>query len=481
MNFRLIFRIIGIVLRYEALAMLPPLVIAATTKEPDLFAFIITIITLLIVSLFLTSIPLRKESLRVKEALTVVAFGWIVASLFGAMPFVISGYIPNFIDAYFETVSGLTTTGATILTDVEILPHGLLFWRSFTHWIGGMGILVLALAIMPSVGVGAFQLFKAESPGPISDKLVPKMKDTAKILYTAYLGITVLEVILLLLGGMSFYESLIHTFGTVGTGGFSTRNLSIGAFTYSPYIVVVITVFMIASGVNFSLYYELYKGRFKNIFRNSELKVYIGIIVISSLLIAFNLRGYYSNVLEALMHSFFQVGSIITTTGYATVDFDLWPSFSKTLLFFLMFVGGSAGSTGGSIKVVRLIMLFKLVRREVQKLLHPRAVIPIQFNGKIVQPDVIAGVSGFFFLYIVIFVVATLLLTFEDISFMSAASAVAATLGNVGPGFEAVGPIRNYAFFSPWAKLLMSLLMLFGRLELYTILVLLSPSHWSKN
>ncbi len=481
MNRRMILRIIGLVLRYEALAMIPPLIIAAVTKEPDLFAFIATTFTLLVTSIILTNIPLVKKTLKVKDALTVVAFAWILASAFGALPFVISGYIPSFVDAYFETVSGLTTTGATILTNVEILPHGLLFWRSFTHWIGGMGILVLALAIMPSVGVGAFQLFKAESPGPISDKLVPKMKDTAKILYTAYLGITALEVILLLLGGMSLYESLIHTFGTVGTGGFSTRNASIGAFNYSPYLVVVITIFMIASGVNFSLYYELYKGRFSNIFKNIEFRVYMSIIFVSSLLIAFNLRGYYTNILEALMHSFFQVGSIITTTGYATVDFDLWPSFSKTLLFFLLFVGGSAGSTGGAIKVVRIIMLFKLVKREIQKLLHPRAVIPIQFNGKIVQPDVIAGVSGFFFLYIVIFLVATLLLTFEDISFMSAASAAAATLGNVGPGFEAVGPIRNYAFFSPWAKLLMSMLMLFGRLELYTILVLLSPSHWSKN
>lgn len=481
MNYRMILHVIGLVLRYEALAMVPPLIIAAASKESDLFAFIVTTLVLLLASMVLSNIQITEKKLKVKDALTVVTFGWIAAAAFGALPFVISGFIPNFIDAYFETVSGLTTTGATVLTNIEILPKGLLFWRSFTHWIGGMGILVLALAIMPSIGVGAFQLFKAESPGPVSDKLVPKMKDTAKILYTAYLGITVLETIFLLLGGMSLYEALIHTFGTVGTGGFSNRNASIGAFTYSPYLIVVITVFMIASGVNFSLYYELYKGRFKNIFKNTEFKVYLGIICISSLLIAYNLRGYYGNPFESLMHSFFQVGSIVTTTGYATVDFDLWPSFSKTLLFFLMFVGGSAGSTGGSIKVVRLILLFKLIQREIQKLLHPRAVLPVQFNGKIVSADVIAGVSGFFFLYIVIFAISTLLLTFENISFMSAASAVAATLGNVGPGFEAVGPIQNYSFFSPWAKILMSLLMLFGRLELYTIIVLLSPSHWSKN
>lgn len=481
MNIRLIIRVIGLVLRYLALAMLPSLIIALIGNEDDLFAFIVSILLTLLVSMVMTQVPVVNTTLRVKEALTVVTLGWVFASAFGALPFIISGYIPNFIDAYFETVSGLTTTGASILTNIEVLPHGLLFWRSFTHWIGGMGILVLALAIMPSVGVGAFQLFKAESPGPISDKLVPKMKDTAKILYTVYLGITLLQVFLLWLGGMSLFESLIHTFGTVGTGGFSTRNASIGAYLSTPYIVVVITLFMIASGVNFSLYYDLYKRRFLTVFKNSELRIYLTIVLISSILIAFNIRSAYNSMTESFMHSFFQVSSIITTTGYATTNFDLWPSFSKTLLFFLMFVGGSAGSTAGSIKVVRLIMLFKLVRREVQKLLHPRAIVPIQFNGKLVQPDVIAGVSGFFFLYLILFAGGTLILSLEDISFISAASAVAVTLGNIGPGFELVGPVNNYSFFSPWAKVMLSFLMLFGRLELYTIIVLLTPTHWSKH
>jgi len=378
---------------------------------------------------------------------------------------------------FFETVSGLTTTGATIINDIEVLPKGILFWRSFTHWLGGMGILVLTLAILPAIGVGGFQIFKAESPGPVSDKLVPRMKDTAKILYTAYLGITILQTVLLYFGGMSLYEALVHTFGTVGTGGFSTRNASVGAF--NSYIQVTIAIFMIASGINFSLYYDLYKGRWKQVIKNSELKFYLSIIAIATILITINLNGkIYTTITETFKHALFQVGTIITTTGYATVDFDQWPTFSKGILFALMFVGGCAGSTGGSIKNIRLLILFKLVRREISKILHPRAFIPVKINNKSISPDVTASVASFFFLYMLLFIVGTLLISLEGIGLISAASSVAATLGNIGPGFELVGPSQTYSHFSIPSKLLFSLLMLFGRLELFTVFILLMPSFW---
>ena len=301
----------------------------------------------------------------------------------------------------------------------------------------------------------------------------------AKILYTAYLGLTVLQTLMLMFGGMNLYEALIHTFGTVGTGGFSTRNASVGAFD-SRYIFWVIAIFMMASGVNFSLYYELYRGRLGSIFKNIEFKVYIGILLVATLLIFINISGLYASAFDALTHAFFQVSSITTTTGYGTTDFELWPDFSKTILFILMFVGGSAGSTGGSIKVIRLIILFKLVKREVQKLLHPRALVPVQLNGKMLTSDVIAGVSGFFFLYMILFATGTLLISLENIGFMSAASSVAATLGNIGPGFDFVGPTQTYALFSSPSKWLLTFMMLFGRLELFTMFLLITQRYCKK-
>lgn len=480
MNYGMIAKVIGSLLIFEAVALIPSLGISFFYGQPDFNAFLKTIILILIFGYSMTKLKVKSKQIKTKEALTIVTLGWVVVSIFGALPFVFSGSIPNFVDAFFETVSGLTTTGATVIDDIEILPKGILFWRSLMHWIGGMGILVLALAVMPTLGVGAFQIFKAESPGPISDKLVPKMKDTAKILYIAYLGITVIETILLLFGGMSLFEALIHTFGTVGTGGFSTRNASIGAFN-SRYIFTVITIFMVASGVNFSLYYELYKGRLRNIANNIEFRVYIGIFLFVSLIISLNLIGHYESVLDAFQHGFFQVASIMTTTGYGTTDFNLWPSFSKALLFFLMFVGGSAGSTGGSIKVIRLVILFKLVKREFVKFLHPRAMVPIELNGKMLSSDVIANVTGFFFLYLLLFITGTLFISLENVDFLTAASAVAASIGNIGPGFEMVGPTQTYSFFSAPSKIVLSIMMLFGRLELFTIFLLLTPKHWKKH
>lgn len=479
MNYGTILKVIGNLIVFEAFALVAPLGISFYYGSSDLQAIINTIIILLVVGYPLTKLKVTRQHVRTKEAIAIVTLGWFVVSAFGALPFMFSGALPSFTDAFFETVSGLTTTGATVITNIEILPEGLLFWRSFLHWIGGMGILVLALAIMPTIGVGAFQIFKAETPGPIADKIAPKMRDTAKILYTAYLGITIIETILLMLGGMSLYDALIHTFGTVGTGGFSNYNSSIGHFN-SYYIYTVISVFMIMSGVNFSLYYDLYRGKIRNIFKNVEFKVYISIILASTLLVYLNISGTYATDFQDFIQSLFQVSSMMTTTGYATTNFDLWPDFSKAILFILMFVGGSAGSTGGSIKVIRLIILFKLIKREVQKLLHPRATLPVQLNGKMLTADVISSVTGFFFLYMLLFAGGTLLISFENIGLLSAASAVAATLGNIGPGFDFVGPTQTYALFSVPSKWILSFMMLFGRLELFTLFLLMTPSYWRK-
>lgn len=479
MNFGMVLKVIGNLIIYESFALIAALGIAFYYDGSDVYPFIQTIIIMLAIGYPLAKLKPKSKQIKTKEAISIVTFGWFTVAAFGALPFMFSGALPSFTDAFFEAVSGLTTTGATVISDVEILPKGLLFWRSFMHWIGGMGILVLTLAIMPTIGVGAFQIFKAESPGPISDKIAPKMRDTAKILYTAYLGITVIQTILLMLGGMDLYNALIHTFGTVGTGGFSNLNASIGGFN-SLYIYFVISIFMIASGVNFALYYELYRGRIGNILKNVEFKVYISIIAVTTFLVFVNLLGFYDSLLDTFSHSLFQVASVITTTGYSTTNFDLWPDFSKTILFILMFVGGSAGSTGGSIKVIRLIILFKLVKREVSKLLHPRALVPIQLNGKMLTSDVIASVTGFFFLYMLIFAVGTLLISIENIGILSAASAVAATLGNIGPGFDFVGPTNTYAMFSNFSKWVLSFMMLFGRLELFTMFLLITPSYWKK-
>ena len=479
MNYGTVLKVIGNLIVFEAFALVAPLGISFYYGSSDLQAIINTIIILLVVGYPLTKLRVVRQQVRTKEAIAIVTLGWFVVSAFGALPFMFSGALPSFTDAFFETVSGLTTTGATVITDIEILPEGLLFWRSFLHWIGGMGILVLALAIMPTIGVGAFQIFKAETPGPIADKIAPKMRDTAKILYTAYLGITVIETILLMLGGMTLYDALIHTFGTVGTGGFSTYNSSVGHFN-SYYIYTVISIFMIMSGVNFSLYYDLYRGKIKNIFSNLEFKVYISIIFAATLLVYLNISGTYATDFQDFIQSLFQVSSIMTTTGYATANFDLWPDFSKAVLFILMFVGGSAGSTGGSIKVIRLIILFKLIKREVQKLLHPRATLPVELNGKMLTADVISSVTGFFFLYMLLFAGGTLLISFENIGLISAASAVAATLGNIGPGFDFVGPTQTYALFSMPSKWILSFMMLFGRLELFTLFLLMTPSYWRK-
>jgi trk system potassium uptake protein TrkH len=474
----MIFKILGFLLMIIAASMIPSLLISGFTRQDDLVAFIASILITLIIGFALSRIRVNKKNIKAKEGFAIVTLGWLFASILGALPFFISGYIPSYVDAFFETVSGFTTTGATILTDIEILPMGLLFWRSFTHWLGGMGILVVAVAALPLMGAGGFQVFKAESPGPIADKIAPRIKDTAKILYTTYIIISLAEFILLMFGGMSAFDAAVHTFGTLGTGGFSSSNSSIGSFN-SSYIFIVISIFMIMSGTNFSLYYSLYRGKWRDVLKNSEFRFYLGILFVSVLAITIdNNIHLYHDLFNSFRHSLFQASSIMTTTGYTTVDYEQWSTFSKGILFMLMFIGGSAGSTGGSIKVIRILALLKLMKREFTKLLHPRAVVSVKFGNQALSEDTLLNISSFFMLYMTIFVVGSVLISLEDIGIIGATSAVAATLGNVGPGFGFVGPTHTYANFSDFSKLLLSFFMLLGRLELFTVLALLTPTFW---
>lgn len=477
MNYGIVLRVLGILLIIEGFLMIPSLLISFYSQGPDLKAFAIGIILAFFLGIILSRKKAKNPSISAREGLAIVSFGWIFASLIGAIPLYISQATPTYIEAFFEIVSGFTTTGASVISNVEALPKGILFWRSFTHWIGGMGILVFTVALLPALGIGGFQIFKAESPGPIASKVAPRIKDTAKILYSTYFIITIIQVILLLFGGMSIFESLTHSFGTVGTGGFGIRNSSLGS--YSSYIQMVVGVFMILSGVNFSLYYSLFKGNLKDAWYNEELRLYLAIILFATIGISFNLYlTNYSSFGISARDSFFQVGSIITTTGYSTADFDLWPDFSKGILLLLMFIGGSAGSTAGGMKVIRILIMFKLIRREITKIFHPRAIIRLKNDDKLISNEVVAGIYSFIALYLVIFALGTLLVSLEGVNLESAASSVIATLSNIGPGLGFVGPTRSFAGYSQATKLLLSFFMLLGRLEFFTIIALFAPRTW---
>ncbi len=480
MNYGIVRRVLGSILILESILMMPSLLIALYTNQVDKMAFLSTILLTGIVGYFLFRSKNYKKHINAKEGLTIVSLSWILISLFGAIPLYISGSTPTYIDALFEIVSGFTTTGATVIGNVEILPMGILFWRSFTHWIGGMGILVFTLALLPALGIGGFQIFKAESPGPIAGKIAPRLKDTAKILYVTYFTFTVAQVVLLKFGGMTWFESLVYTFGTVGTGGFATMNGSVGAYS-STYIHLVIGSFMVLSGVNFSLYYSLLKGKIKDVFKDEELRLYFIIIFIAVAVIGLNLlRTSYSSIGLAFRDSFFQVSSIITTTGYSTANFDIWPTFSKGILLLLMFVGASAGSTAGGMKVIRILVILKLIKREILKIFHPRAVIPVKINGKVLPNETIAGIYSFTGLYIILFALSTILVSLEGVSLESAISSVAATLGNIGPGLGFVGPTTTFDGYSQISKAFFSVLMLLGRLELFTVIALFAPKNWRK-
>lgn len=480
MNFRMIFKSLGIVLSIEGLCMIPALVIALISMQSDVTAFLVTISILLVIGLVMWKTPIKTTNIYARDGFAMVALGWILVSIFGAIPFVISGAIPSVVDAVFESVSGFSTTGSSILEEIENLPKGILFWRSFTHWMGGMGVLVLTLAILPSAGANTIHIMKAESTGPTPGRIVPKIGQTAKILYTIYVVLTAIQVVFLLAGGMSFYDALIHSFGTAATGGFSNKNASVGAFN-SVYIEVVITVFMLIFGVNFALYYQVIRGNFRSIVKDEEFRLYFGIVVAAIVLITVDITGKtVQTIWEGLRYSSFQVGSIITTTGYATADFNLWPVFSKCLLVILMFMGASAGSTAGGIKCIRVLLLFKVIRREVVKIIHPRSVYTVKIGGKVVEEETISGIMAFFFVYISIFAASTLVVSLDGKDIVTSATAAIACISNIGPGLEAIGPIGNFSGFSDLSKIVLSFCMIIGRLEIYPILLMLAPSFWKR-
>lgn len=478
MNYRLILQTIGKILLIEALLMVFPLVVNFIYQEENLFAFALTISISMVVGTLLMMVKPKNKSMFIREGFVIVGLAWIVMSLFGALPFTLSGEIPHYIDALFETISGFTTTGASILNDVEAMSKSMLFWRSFTHWIGGMGVLVFVLAILPNSEGQNIYLLKAESTGPQVGKLVSKVRFTARILYIIYFGITLLEVVLLLLGKNSLFDSIVMSFGTAGTGGFGIYADSVGGFNI--YSQVVIAVFMMIFGINFNLYYLAIVGKVKQAIKSEELRWYLGIILMSTIMITINLMVNLNQTFGiALKDAYFQVSSILTTTGFATVDFNLWPTFSKIILITIMFIGGCAGSTGGGIKVSRIVILFKSLKREIQKLLHPNSVSPVKMEGELVESNVVKGVIVYFAFIIVLLFLGTLLVSFDGLDFTSTFTGVIACINNIGPGLNLVGPMGNFDCFSYFSKIVLSILMLVGRLEVYPILILFLPKTWT--
>ncbi len=478
MNYRIVLYTLGLVLNFEAAFMLLPFLCGVIFKEQEAFCFILCAVLCAVCGVALTLKRPKNKTIYSKEGFVIVAFSWIVMSIFAALPFVISNSIPSFVNALFETVSGFTTTGATILGDIESLPKCMLFWRSFTHWIGGMGVLVFLMSVMPISGGNNLYLMKAESPGPSVTKLVPRVKTSAKLLYEIYAVMTVIEMIFLVCGGVSVFEAITLSFSTAGTGGFSVLNSS--AADYSSYVQIVLTVFMVLFGVNFTVYYLIIARRFKEALHSEELKAYIGIILCSSLIICFNIRGMFGSTAEALKHSVFQVASVITTTGFATVDFDKWPSFSKSILILIMFIGACAGSTGGGMKVSRIIIALKSVVKELKIMAHPKTTHKIAMDSRLIEHDVIRSVNVYIVSYAVIFIISMLIVSIDNFSFATNFTAVATTMNNVGPGLEAVGPVCNFDGFSTLSKVIFIIDMLIGRLEIFPILVLFSPYTWKR-
>ncbi len=484
MKTKLILHVLVILLAVIGLFMLIPAGIALFYGETESFkAFVFPVLALIPVvgAVYAATRSNRNRTMSPRDGFMLVSLSWISASALGALPFYLSGAIPSYTDAYFETMSGFTTTGASILTAIEGLPYSILFWRSLTHWLGGMGIVVLTVAIFPLLGIGGLQLLKAEAPGPSVDKITPKITHTAKYLWFIYLGLTLVETILLMFGGMNLFDALTHSFGTMATGGFSTKNASVG-FYDSAYIHWVITIFMVMAGLNFALYFKLITGRIRDVLIDTEMKAYLGIFALASLLITVSLvqNGVFEGFGEGLQYAAFQVASIITTTGYATTDFDLWPAFSKIILFLMMFIGGCAGSTGGGIKVVRIVTLFKLAVRELKMLIYPRSVFHLRLNRMVVKKDIISVITGFVFLYVFSLLVTTTVVAAGGYDILTSFSTALVTVGNIGPGFNLVGPTMNYHFFQPAIKWFLSLAMMMGRLEIYTVMVLFTPWFWKK-
>lgn len=483
MNVKNISRTVGLILLITGIFQIFPLLIAVIDHEPrNILAYIESLCLILLVgSALLLFSRGGNRMFSAQEGFAATGLSWIFMSAFGALPFFLSGQIPSYVDAFFEMVSGFTTTGASILTDVEALSRCNLFWRSFSHWLGGMGVLVFLLAVVPGArkngGTGIY-LMRAESPGPSVDKLTPHLRQTAMILYGIYILLTALCIVCLLLGGMPVFDSFCIAFGTAGTGGFAIKNSSMGGYSY--FLQTVVTVFMFLFGVNFSLYYMLLLRKFKAVFKNEELRLYFGIAAGSIILIAINISRMYNTVYEAVHHAAFQVVSIMTTTGYGTVDFEQWPAFSKAILLSLMFIGASAGSTGGGLKVSRVLLLMKSIRRTIRKALHPRRVQPVYMDGRAVSEEVCDNVNAYLAIYCVILVLSFAIISVDGFSIGTNFSAVASCFNNIGPGFELVGATQNFSIYSDLSKIILSLDMLLGRLEIFPLLLLLSPDTWSR-
>ena len=483
MNVKSISRTVGLILLITGIFQLFPLLIAVIDHEPrNILAYIESLCLILLVGSALLLFSRGGNSMfSAQEGFAATGLSWIFMSAFGALPFFLSGQIPSYVDAFFEMVSGFTTTGASILTDVEALSRCNLFWRSFSHWLGGMGVLVFLLAVVPGArkngGTGIY-LMRAESPGPSVDKLTPHLRQTAIILYGIYILLTALCIVCLLLGGMPVFDSFCIAFGTAGTGGFAIKNSSMGGYSY--FLQTVVTVFMFLFGVNFSLYYMLLLRKFKAVFKNEELRLYFGIAAGSIVLIAINISRMYNTVYESVHHAAFQVVSIMTTTGYGTVDFEQWPAFSKAILLSLMFIGASAGSTGGGLKVSRVLLLMKSIRRTIRKALHPRRVQPVYMDGRAVSEEVCDNVNAYLAIYCVILVLSFAIISVDGFSIGTNFSAVASCFNNIGPGFELVGATQNFSIYSDLSKIILSLDMLLGRLEIFPLLLLLSPDTWSR-
>lgn len=480
MNYFAMARLLGLLIAFIGFTMLLPVFWAVYFDEKEWNELALSsFITISAGGILFGLGSLKRQKIFRKEAIAIVGLGWLFSAGFGALPFVITGAIPHYVDAFFETMSGFTTTGSTILADIESLPKSVLFWRSFTHWLGGMGIVVLFIAILPVLGTGGRFMYHSEVPGLAPETLTPRIKETAGILWKIYLGFTVAETTFLMLCGMNLYEALCHTFGTLATGGFSTKNASIAHFNSVP-IEVIIIVFMFLAGTNFSLHFKTLRRKTIVYFKDPEWRAYSFILATAIIIMTVDLwiNKFYSSPLSALRYASFQVISIMTTTGYTTADFDRWTPAAKTMLIVLMFIGACAGSTGGAIKVIRWLLMFKIARAQLEKIYRPRTVRKLKIGNTPVDSSLQVAVLSFFFIYILIFIMGTFIVSLFNIDLISSASSVAATLNNIGPGLEKVGPIRHYAHFPHPVKAILSLCMVMGRLELFSILVLIMPSFW---
>ena len=478
MNYSIILYILGCVLKFESAFLLLPAIVGFIYKEDEALSYLFTAALCFIFGAVMSHKKPASKNLFIREGFVTVAASWVIMSIFGAIPFVLTGDIPNYVNALFETISGFTTTGSSILSNVEALSKTGLFWRSFTHWVGGMGVLVFIMAILPLMGGSTMNLMKAESTGPSISKLVPHVKDTAKILYGMYIALTLCEIAMLCLFHMPLYDALVTTFGTVGTGGFGIYNSSIGG--YSAEIQVIVTIFLVFSGINYTAYFYILSYKFKEAFRIEEVRWYLIIFFSAVGIITYNIRGLYDTFGESLRHAAFQVASIITTAGFATTDFDLWPELSKCILVIIMIIGSCSGSTAGGMKISRVLMLIKTIKKELSLIVHPREVRKIRMDGRVLEHETLRNTNVFFVVYFVILLTSTLLISIDNFDFTTNFTAAIATLNNIGPGLAMVGPTQNFSIYSPFSKFVLMFNMLAGRLELFPLVIMMLPSTWKR-